>query len=148
MSGPDRTGDPGVDALIDAHAAQRRQLHDTLAVSAAEGTVTSARIQQLADDQAAAWRRIPAAKGRLTRARRTGDPAAIAAAEKHLAAVETAAEDLADAAIPEMHRLVEAKLSDLSQVNAQIRRTWNAGDAVIDALESGQPDSREPGDRA
>ena len=134
MSGSDRTGDPCIDPLIDAHAAERAALNETFAVTSAERTVSGARVQQLADEQEAAYRRVSAARGRLTRAQKDGSAAKIAAARARLAEREAEADRVGRANRQQMRDIVDAQFGGVRQVQAQIRRTWAAGDAVIDAL--------------
>jgi hypothetical protein len=62
--------------------AGRAKLGELIVIMSAESTVQMARSAELAEIQRTAYRRHSAAKGRVTRARRTGDTARIVAAER------------------------------------------------------------------
>ncbi|WP_280490342.1 hypothetical protein [Nocardia carnea] len=134
MADGERTGIPVVDALIDIADRERDEFWSLAAVSDAEGTVARARQNELVDRQTAANRRLSAARGRLTRAQNAGDPAKIVAARKRYDAVYSEFQAISDAVIAEMHGIVGAGLEHSGQMLEQMRRTWTAGDAVIDAL--------------
>jgi hypothetical protein len=134
MTEPERTGIPEVDALIVAHDAERDQLNRMIAVSGAESAVATARVQDLAELQLAARRRWSAAKGLLSKARRDGSAAKIAAARERCDRAYAEFTQLSDAAIMETLRINGARLEELGTTMTQMRRTWDAGSAVIDAL--------------
>lgn len=134
MTDGERTGIPVVDALIDIADRERDEFWSLAAVSDAEATVARARQNELAEQQTAANRRLSAARGRLTKAKNAGDPAKIAAARKRYDAAYSEFQAISDAVITEMHGIVGAGLEHSGQMLEQMRRTWDAGDAVIDAL--------------
>ena len=68
----------------DRREAEQARLHEMMAVSAAESTVASGRIEGLRAAQETALRRHRAAKGLLTRARKDGSAAKIAATERSI----------------------------------------------------------------
>lgn len=73
-------------------------------------------MHELAEAQRRAWRRIPAAKGRLTRAQRDGSASQTAAAADHLRQAEDDAARIADAAIPEMLAANQRGLDNLGRL--------------------------------
>lgn len=139
MTDGERTGIPGVDALIDIADRERDEYWSLAAVSDAERTVARARQDELVDQQNAANRRLSAAEGRLTRAKKVGDPAKIVAARERYDAAYSEFQAISDAVIAEMHGIVGAGLERSGQMLEQMRRTWSAGDAVIDALAAPHP---------
>lgn len=134
MTDPENTGPPEVDALIVAHAAERDQLNRMIAVSEAESAVATARVHDLAEQQLAARRRWSAAKGLVSKARRDGSAAKIAAARERCDRAYSEFTQLSDAVIAETLRINEARLDELGTTVTQMRWTWDAGAAVIDAL--------------
>lgn len=134
MTDGERTGIPGVDALIDIADRERDEYWSLAAVSDAERTVARARQDELVDQQNAANRRLSAAEGRLTRAKKAGDPTKIVAARERYDAAYSEFQAISDAVIAEMHGIVGAGLEHSGQMLEQMRRTWDAGDAVLDAL--------------
>jgi hypothetical protein len=134
MTEPGNTGIPEVDALVVAHDAERDQLNRMIAVSGAESAVATARVRNLAEQQLAARRRWSAAKGRVSKARRDGSAAKIAAAHERCDRAYAEFARLSDAAIAETLRINDARLDELGTTMTQMRRTWDAGSAVVDAL--------------
>jgi hypothetical protein len=65
-----RRGLPEIDALIAVHEAEQGSLNETIVVIQAEGTVVTARQTELVSQQQTARRRLSAANGLLTKARR------------------------------------------------------------------------------
>jgi hypothetical protein len=114
-----------------AYEAERRKLSEQLAVAAAESTVASALVDDLAGQQRAAWRRHSAAKGQLTRAMRDGGAEKIAAARARERAAWAEADEIAGRGIDEMESVNGAALAALSRVQDQTSRTWAAGDAWV-----------------
>lgn len=131
-SGP--SGDPRIRALADAHAAEQAALDETIAVTSAERTVSSARIQQLADEQDAAYRRVSAARGQLTLAQKDGSAPEIATARARLAEREEEADRVGRTNRQQMRAIVDAQFDGVGQVQAQMSRTWAAGDQLTEAL--------------
>lgn len=127
-------GRPDLDTLIEAHRAEQGQLNQTMAVAGAEGVVADARIAELAAQQKTALRRVSAAKGQLTRARKDGSAEKIAAARARLTAAEADFDRISDACITEMQQITGARLDNLGTLLHQMDRTWTAGSAVTDAL--------------
>ena len=71
----------------DRASAERARLHEAMAITAAERTVTSARMADLVEAQRAAQAWYSAAKGLLTKAMKDGSAEKIAAARAREAAV-------------------------------------------------------------
>jgi len=134
MTEAESTGLPEVDALIVAHDAERDRLDRMIAVSGAESAVATARVQDLAEQQLAARRRWSAAKGLVSKAQRDGSAAKIAAAREQCDQAYAAFRQLSDTAIAETLQINGARLGELGTTMTQMRRTWDAGSAVIDAL--------------
>ncbi|MEV6323962.1 hypothetical protein AB0M45_22620 [Nocardia sp. NPDC051787] len=134
MSEPDRTGIPEVDGLIYLADREHHEFWALAAVSDAEGTVSKVRGSELADRQTAARRRWSAAKGRLTQAQKDGDAAKIAEARKRCDATYAEFDAISEAVIQELQGIVGAGLERNDQLLGQMRRSWDAGSAVIDAL--------------
>jgi hypothetical protein len=134
MTEPGSTGIPEVDALVVAHDAERDQLNRMIVVSGAECAVATARVRDLAEQQLAARRRWSAAKGLLSKARRDGSAAKITAARERCDRAYAEFTQLSVSAIAETLRINGARLDELDTTMTQMRRTWDAGSAVIDAL--------------
>jgi len=128
------TGIPEVDALISVHVAERNQLNAAFAVAAAEGTVATARQNELMAQQTTARRRWTSAKGRLTKARKDGNADRIAAARTRADDAYREFTRISDAAITEMQQILGARLDNNGELLTRTRQTWDAGSAVIDAL--------------
>jgi|GEM_PF-6206623 len=110
MIEPDDTSDvdPETLAAYAAKAKAETELREHQAVTEAENTIAKTRHAELvAADQAAA-RRIPAARGRLTRAHKTSDPDKIATAEQHFDDVWSAYRQAHRKLVDEGFPLVEA----------------------------------------
>ncbi|MEU2032626.1 hypothetical protein [Nocardia amamiensis] len=135
MSESDRTGIPEIDGLIDAADRERDGFWALAAVSDAEGTVSKVRGSDLAEQQIAARRRRwSAAKGRLTRAQKDGNAAKIAEARKRCDAAYAELDAISEAVIQELRGIVSAGLERNDELLGQMRRSWDAGLAVIDTL--------------
>jgi hypothetical protein len=139
-----RTGLPDDDALIEAADQEQAKFDDAVAVSQAEGVVTTLRQTELHEQQQAAYRRVAAAKGRLTRAQKDGDGsvAKIEAARQRLDAAYAAFDRISEDNITEMQSLVGQRLQGLGGLLEQMGRSSAASTAVTEALRS-QP-RREP----
>lgn len=127
--------------LREAADAERAKFDEMAVATTAESVVLSSRIAELAALQGAAYRRVSAARGRLTRARRSGDAARIAEAEQRLHDLYAEADRIADAGIREGQHLVSRGLTNTGALIDQMRRTWDAADALLD-----QVLARDPGD--
>jgi hypothetical protein len=114
--------------------AERARLHEIMAVSAVEGTVTGARMAELKAAQEAAWRRHRAAKGLLTRARKDGSAAKIAAAAERERQAYAQADATAREAIEEMLALNRARLDAHGELLGQVGRTWAADAEALDEI--------------
>jgi len=142
---PDRrTGLPDVDPLIDVAEAEQARLDATIVVGQAEGVVAKVRQDDLLALQKAAYRRLSAAKGRLTRACKDGSAEKIAAARAQVEAANAEADAISDDAIEQLHDLSRARWEQLGDTMQQMRRSWDAGAAVIDALSRPGPSDRGP----
>lgn len=111
-------------------AAEEARFHALAAVTEADSAVRTARVTELAAAQKAAYRRVTAAKGRLTRARRDGHAAAIAAAAQRLQELQTEADRIADAGIDESLRINSGGLDHLGALIGQMKQVSQAHDAV------------------
>jgi len=118
--------------------AERAKLHEAMAITAAESTVTSARMADLMEAQRAARARHSAAKGLLTKAMKDGSAEKIAAARAREAAAYAQADRIGLAAIEEMQALNAAGLDNLGQVLGQMSRAWEADAAAIHDTEAGR----------
>ena len=116
---------------------ERAKLGAAMAITAAESTVTSARMADLVEVQRAARARWSAAKGLLTKAIKDGSADKIAAAQQRERAASAEFARIADQAIEEMLALNAAGLDNLGQVLGQMGRTWQADAAA--ARELGEP---------
>jgi hypothetical protein len=108
------------------------QLNEIIAVIAAERVAAGARYAGLVAARQRAYRRHAAAKGLLTRARKDGSAARIAAAARREAEASADAGRIGDACLREMHDLVGAALGNLLRIG-QMGPAWAAGAAVIGA---------------
>ncbi len=137
-----RTGLPDVDALIEAADQEQAKFDDAVAVSQAEGVATILRQTELHEQQQAAYRRLAAAKGRLTRAQKDGSAAKIEAARHRLDAAYAAFDRISEDNITELQSLVGQRLQGLGGLLEQMGRSSAASAAVTEAFRS-QP-RREP----
>ena len=93
--------------MSDSEAYDRFVEADT--VARAEQVVASARVRELLDTLAAARRRVSAAQGRLTTAKRDGSAHEIEAATAHLEQAQTAASGIAAAVANETGDIIEGR---------------------------------------
>jgi hypothetical protein len=131
---PDPELSPGLEQLVEVHDAERAALNEAFAVGSAECVVTSSRIADLAAAQKAAYRRVSAARGQLTRAQKDGDTAKIADARSRLDELSAAADRISGTSVHEMQALLEGQLGNLGATLDQLGRAWAAGDAVTDVM--------------
>jgi multidrug efflux pump subunit AcrB len=136
---PWRTLSPEVDRLQDVADAAQARFDDLAAVADAEGTVTDARRVELIQMQAQAWRRVRAARARLTRAQRVGDPAAIRAARQHLDATCVQVADTIDDCIAQLRQILEAGIDLTDDLLDQATTADTAYYGVTQALAEAQP---------
>lgn len=135
--------DPAINALIASSDAEWAKLEEMVVVNRAEGVVGSARIEELAAAQLAAKRRMFAAKGLLTKARRSGDADRIAAARQRVEEAERELFAISDAGIAEQQAILGHQLDEYGRAMAQVGRHWRASDAVVHALTTRPPGSSE-----
>ncbi len=138
-SQPWRVLSPEVDRLQDVADAAQARFDDLAAIADAEGTVTDARRVELTQILARAWRRVRAARGRLTRARRVGDPAAIQAARQHLDAAYAQAEDTSAHCIAQLQQILRAGLDLADDLLDQATAADTAHYHVAQTLAASQP---------
>ena len=136
---PWRALSPEVDRLQDAADAAQARFDDLAAVADAEGTVTDARRAELTRIQAQAWRGVRAARARLTRAQRIGDPAAIQAARQHLDATYVQAADTIADCIAQLRQILQAGLDLTDDLLDQATAADTAHHHVTQALAKAQP---------
>ena len=136
---PWRVLSPEVDRLQDVADAAQARFDELAAVAEAEGTVTDARRVELAQLQARAWRWVRAARGRLTRAQRAGDPAAIRAARRHLDVTYAQAEDTSADCIAQLQQILRAGLDLTDDLVDQATAADTAHHHVMQALAAIQP---------
>ncbi|SNY72875.1 hypothetical protein [Paractinoplanes atraurantiacus] len=117
--------------------AERAKFWDLAAVTDAEDVTRAARIAELAARQKAAYRRVVAARGRLTRARRDGSAAQILAAADRLRELQAEADRVADTGIAEMQALIGAGLDNTGVLIEQMGRTSAAQTALTDTYRGG-----------
>jgi hypothetical protein len=122
----------------DRAGAERAKLSEAMVITAAESTVTSARMADLVDAQRAARARHSAAKGPLTKAMKDGNAEKIAAARAREASAYAEADRIGREAVEEMLALNDAGLDNLGQVLGQMGRAWEADAAAIGEPEAGQ----------
>lgn len=113
-------------------AAEQAKFGELAVVTTAESIVRNSRITELVAQQKAAYRRVPAARGRLTRARKDGDAEKIAVAARRLRELQAEADRIADAGIREAQHLISGGLESTDTLLDQMGRTWDARAAVID----------------
>ena len=111
--------------------AEQARLNDMMAVSSAEGIVGTARIADLHAAQQAAWRRMSAMKGQVTRALKDGSAERIKAAHARYDAARIEADALADASIKEMCAVMNQGNASLAAVYGQVAITWDAQAAAL-----------------
>ena len=102
---------------------EQRELDARMVVMSAESAATSARFEELAEQQRGAWRRHRAAKGLVTRAQRDGDAARIAAAVERERAAYEEADRIAAAGIREMSAIHRNGTANIGAVLDQMPRT-------------------------
>ncbi len=127
----DRAEHDRLDAIARAEHVKFTEL---AVVASAESVVRISRVEELAAAQRTAWRRVTAARGQLTRARKDGSADRIAVAARRLDDRQREAEQLADTGIAEMQHLIGGGLDNNGAMLTQIRRTWDAQHAVLDNL--------------
>lgn len=128
------TGDAELDDAIDVTEAGSRALAELAVIGTAESTVAAARSADLLAQQTTALRRWRAAKGQLTKATRTGDPARIEAAAQRCAQAYAEYSRTFHAGFAEMVQISRARHEHLDAVFAQIKKFNAAGDAVLEIL--------------
>ncbi|HET9654621.1 MAG TPA: hypothetical protein VFP72_04665 [Kineosporiaceae bacterium] len=137
------TAEPAPDTdlatLTAAREAEQRRLEELMAIGSAEGIIAGRRIGDLADQQKAAWRRVSAARGQLTKACKAGNAEKITAARRRLDTAYAEADRLAEDNITQMLRLNRARIEDLDRVFEQMGRTWDASAAVVQTLTQAPP---------
>jgi hypothetical protein len=131
-----------VSGAEDRSAAERAKLGEAMVVTAAESTVTSARMTELVEAQRAARARWSAAKGLVTKALRDGNAAKIAAARQRAAYAEF--DRIGRAAVEEMLALNRRGLGNLGLVLDQMGRAWDA-DAEVTRNMAADPLRWSPG---
>jgi hypothetical protein len=136
---PWRVLSPEVDRLQDAADAAQARFDDLAAVADAEGTVTAARRVELTQILARAWRGVRAARGRLTRAQRVGDPAAIQAARQHLDVTYAQAEHTSADCVTQLQQILRADLDLTDDLFDQAAVADTAHYHVTQALAASQP---------
>jgi hypothetical protein len=105
------------------------QLNEITMVIAAGRAAASARYADLVAARQRAYRRHAAAKGLLTRARKDGNAARIAAAARREAEACAEAGRIADACLREMNDLVDAALGNLLLTGLGADQALTVGDA-------------------
>jgi hypothetical protein len=129
------SGDPLLRQRAEARQvadAEKTRFDELAVVTTAEGVVRSSRITELAEQQKAAYRRVSAARGRLTRARKDGDAEKIAAAARRLRELHAEADQITDTGIREAQHLISSELDNTGALIDQMRHTWDARAAVTD----------------
>ncbi|RBM22471.1 hypothetical protein DI005_06530 [Prauserella sp. PE36] len=125
------------EALADA---EHRKLDERFAVSQAENVVAAARSAELLDQQKTARRRVSAARGRLTKAKKDGGAEKIRAARQQLEQAERDFDQASDTAIRETLKISQARNAELDGHFRQMKRAWSASDAVIENLRAPRDD--------
>jgi phage protein D len=129
------SGDPLLRQRAEARQvadAEKTRFDELAVVTTAEGVVRSSRITELAEQQKAAYRRVSAARGRLTRARKDGDAEKIAAAARRLRELHAEADRITDTGIREAQHLISSELDNTGALIDQMGHTWDARAAVTD----------------
>lgn len=119
--------------------AKRARLAEQQVVTSAENHVAHTRVHELAEQSTKAYRRIAAARGQLTKARKDGSADKIAAARKHLDEVAREFERINEAGLEQMHALNRAALDRVGETFDLMRETWDASARVIDAIGRQRP---------
>ena len=117
---------------------EQARLNEVIAVTAAERVLAGARYAGLEAARERGRRRRAAAKGLLTRARKDGSAARIAAAARREAEAAAEAGRIAGACQREMHDLISVALDNLRRID-QMEPSRAAREAVLDALGRPRP---------
>lgn len=130
----DRTGRPEVDALLDVADAEQRALEEIGASNRAENVAADARHAELLAAHKALYRRYTDAGAQLEAAKAAGDPAAIATAKAAYDAASAECDRDGPALRAEARALLDARLERNGAFLAQMRASWKASDAAMEAL--------------
>ncbi|MEU7802610.1 hypothetical protein AB0B10_25460 [Micromonospora arborensis] len=114
--------------------AKRARLAEEQVLTSAENHVAHSRVAELAEQCAKAYRRIAAARGRVTRALKDGDSAKIEAAHAHLAKVQREFEEISDANLAEGFSHNSASLNRVGRVLDAMSESWAADAEVTDVM--------------
>ncbi|MER6830849.1 hypothetical protein ABT352_32985 [Streptosporangium sp. NPDC000563] len=129
-----RPVDPELDTLREAADTAYRKFAEHATVTSAENAVANARATMLRDESTKAFRRISSMRGQVTRAQKDGDAVKIAAAHEKLKQAEADFDRISNACLEEGWQIVEAETDRTATTLALMRESWDAGDAVIEAL--------------
>jgi hypothetical protein len=116
-----------------AYDAAQERVDEAIAVMEADAPAAAARHAELAEQFRSAQRKVIAAKGRVTRARKTGDAAKLAAAEQHLTSAEADLARISDANLAEMQGIIRERLDKLGTVIGCIGEKQDAYGRFLDA---------------
>jgi hypothetical protein len=125
------------DELCQASDVEHRRFAELAVVATAEDTVGRVLADEAKDAADRAYRRLPAAKGRITRAQKSGDAEAVAAAEQRYAELWAEWETLSNRAIRESSWVLGAQLDRVGAMIVQIGRTAEADGAVTELFAGG-----------
>ena len=123
-----------IDRLQEAADAAEAEFAEKVVVAHAESSVSSLRSEDLMRIQDCAWRRVAAARDRLTRACGGGDAEAIRHARQGLDERQSEAEAISDACITEMQTNTRASLERLGAILDQHAVSDAAGRRVTEAI--------------
>lgn len=123
-----------------AHEVEQCALEESVAVNRELRDASRPLEAHLTAMVAAARRRRSAAKGILTKARKCGDSAEIAAALKRRDAAESELAAISDAVNAQMAEIAVARLASAVQLREQMVRAWHAESAFTAAC----PSRRDP----
>lgn len=132
-----KLGIPELDGLEARAAAEKTKLDGLIEANAAASARRKTEMEEAVAATEKAKRQLSAAKGRLTRARNTGT--GIEAAEENLRNVRAAADMVFEQSIQRGWAILDAGHEALNGQLDQMRVSWDAGDAVINAIEASRP---------
>jgi hypothetical protein len=119
--------------------AEQAKLNELMVITSAESVPRTSRIAELMEEQKKANRRVSAARGRLTRARKDGSAEKIGAAARQLRELEGEAWRIGDEAIRQSQEMMSGGLANTGAVLDQMGRAWEAQAAVTETHRDPDP---------
>lgn len=132
---PWRKLSPEVDRAQDRADAAQARFDGLAAVATAENVVGAVRREELVEAPKKAWRRVSAARGRLTKAQKDGDAERIIQARRRVDELYAEADRISRECLREMQSETRAGLDTLAAMNELVGEVFDALSAVGDAIE-------------